>query len=571
MENSVLSILSKLQSSKKALYSVQAKMITFHFAGMLAIALLMEKFYDNLVLGSSFIWYLLLTVIINIIYAVIMRYIEQYLLANAETSVKTDLYEQSFRAIQAQEKSIIGNSKYVSELIQSIELAADLIAHYVPTLVTSIMLLALSFAVIMSVNLTFFFCYFLIFALSTSIHIWCYRKLSRKKEKIQKNTSITNSFYTEVLSGIKTIKAFQQDSSILLQGKDKAKSVEVAQRQYESTYVCHELINNLLFYISESLPILLGLYMYLLQQAGISQVIFLLQFTRYLVVYMMDISESWCNIRSSHDVLEKLRKLLTNNRVVQQDTLSLNSGMVSAPTISIQKLNISYGGIQAVKELSLDVKCGEFLIITGESGSGKSSLLNALLRYVDFSGLYFLSERNAEKIPISKFRTNFAYVSQRDDLLPVTIFENLTMGNPNIPRQKVIDILKELNLHEVIEQLPNGIQTIAGLNGVELSGGEKQRICIARALLKDAPIIVLDEPTSALDKINESIIINKLRGLTNKCVIMSSHRVECFKFSTRIVWLNKGQIAAEGTFDQLLKESIGFREYVAQIYEDSVN
>ncbi len=568
MENSIFSIISKLLSSKKPLYSVQIKMITFHFAGVLVIALLMEKFYDNLVLGNSFILYLLLSIVVNIVYSVIMKYIEQYLLANAEISVKMDLYEQSFEAIQAEEKDIIGTSKYISELIQSIELAADLISQSVPTLATSGILLVLSFAVIITVNVKFFFCYFLIFVISTSIHIWYYRKLSLKKKKIQESTSSANSFFTEALSGIQTIKAFRQDTSILRQGKEKTKEIKAAKIQYESMFVGHELINNLLFYISESLPILLGFYLYLLHQTELSQVLFLLQFTQYLVVYMMDISESWCNIRSSHDVLENLKRLLLNRKTVQEETLSMNSEMLSEPSISLQKFNISYCGMQAIRDLTLDVQCGEFLILTGKSGSGKSSLLNALQRYVDFSGIYLFSGCNVDTIPIDRFRTNFAYVSQTDDLLPVTIFENLTMGNPNIQRQKVINILKELEIYNTIEQLSNGMQTIVGLNGVELSGGEKQRVCIARALLKDAPIILLDEPTSALDTINADIVVKKLRALKNKCVIMASHRIECFRFATRIVWLNEGQIVAEGTYDQLLSESEGFREYIAQIHED---
>ena len=561
MKSTAFAILSKLSTSKKTWAISQIALVVSQFVGALILAITLQYFYDSLVLGSNFLPYLFFYLILNYFYKIIITFIEQFLIENAKVDIKADLYSQSFYAIQKNEEDIFGASKYVSNLLQNIELAAEIISNNVSTFISSITLLLLTLIVILNINLWFSLVYFLMFIFSTVIHIVFYNALSIQQEKIQASISESNHFCTEMVSGILTIKAFRQEALLLKQGTEKNESIMFNKIKYENLYVKHEFINNLLFYISEALPILLGLILFLVGQTNLGKIIFLIQFTQYLVIYMMDFSDSLCYIRSSDKVLESLNAILSK----VQDTASpilMQDDIFHRPEISLRDIKISYGDVCAVSGLNLDVNCGDLIILAGESGAGKSSILNLLLKYVEFTGEYRLCGINIKDMPLALLRKNISFVSQNEPLLPISIRDNLTMGNKNISTEEIIQILGKLNLRELVDKLPQGLDTVIGINGVELSGGEAQRICIGRALLKNAPIILLDEPTSALDYSNEIDIMNLLTSEKNKnkCVIMASHRSSCFKYATRIVILDHGHILVDGGFDNLLEESTEFQK-----------
>ena len=207
-----------------------------------------------------------------------------------------------------------------------------------------------------------------------------------------------------------------------------------------------------------------------------------------------------------------------------------------------------------LKSIHFRVEAGEVIGLVGPSGSGKTTLLNLVPRFYDADqGAIFIEGADVREISLRDLRKNVAYVFQETFLLPGTVGENIAVGRPDASREKIVDAAKLANAHDFIIQFPQGYDTVVGEGGARLSVGEKQRISIARAFLKDAPILLLDEPTSSLDADTESVVVESLKRLSqNRTTLMAAHRVATLANATRIIVLEGGVITEAGKPDVLL-------------------
>lgn len=211
---------------------------------------------------------------------------------------------------------------------------------------------------------------------------------------------------------------------------------------------------------------------------------------------------------------------------------------------------------QVLTDVNLKIKKNEKLAIVGLSGVGKSTMVDLLPRFYDVSsGSISVDGLNIKEIELRSLRSMFGIVTQEIILFNDTIKNNIVYGQDNIPMERVIEAAKNANAHEFILQTDKGYDTVIGDRGVKLSGGQKQRIAIARALLKNAPIMILDEATSSLDTESESLIQNAIEKLLeNRTSIIIAHRLSTIKDADRIVVLDKGRISGVGTHDDLLAD-----------------
>ena len=225
--------------------------------------------------------------------------------------------------------------------------------------------------------------------------------------------------------------------------------------------------------------------------------------------------------------------------------------------VVFERVSFSYGGDAPVlRDVSLDIRPGETVALVGTSGAGKSTLASLLLRFYDpTGGRIALDGRDLRGLTLRSLREQVAIVLQEPVLFAATVQENIAYGRPGATRADIEAAARAAGAHEFIAALPDSYDTRLGERGVTLSGGERQRLAIARAFLKDAPVLVLDEPTSALDAASERILVDALEQLMrHRTTLIIAHRLSTIRRANRIAVLNDGALVEVGTHADLLAQ-----------------
>jgi ABC-type multidrug transport system fused ATPase/permease subunit len=237
------------------------------------------------------------------------------------------------------------------------------------------------------------------------------------------------------------------------------------------------------------------------------------------------------------------------------------------PSVQFKGVTFGYDGGQrpALRDFTLHVREGETVALVGASGAGKTTVFNLLLRYFDpQSGRVLVGGVDVRDVPLDQLRAQYAIVSQDTYLFHGTVGENLRLARPDASERDLEAAARAANAHDFISRLPAAYDTLIGERGLRLSGGERQRIAIARALLKDAPILLLDEPTSSVDAENEEIIQDALRRLAHgRTTILVAHRLSTVAGADRIQVMADGAIVESGTHAELLALGDAYARLVA--------
>ena len=241
-----------------------------------------------------------------------------------------------------------------------------------------------------------------------------------------------------------------------------------------------------------------------------------------------------------------------------RDAATRRTGVAAPPGGAIALHNVTFGyssdARPALADVSLDIREGEIVALVGRSGAGKTTVASLVLRFFDpQEGRLTFGETDFRDIPLDGLRQHIGYVSQDTYLFYGTIEDNLRIGRPEATAGAIRDAARKANIHAFIESLPDGYDTIVGERGATLSGGERQRIAIARALLKDAPVLILDEATSNLDGANEAAIREALSVLTRgRTTIVIAHRLSSVVHADRVVVLDNGRVVESGQHGDLV-------------------
>jgi len=241
--------------------------------------------------------------------------------------------------------------------------------------------------------------------------------------------------------------------------------------------------------------------------------------------------------------------------IIDQKELAIKNSEeeIKGHDLEFNNVSFSYGNEEVLKNISFCAKQGEVTALVGYSGAGKSTIGTLIPRFYDPSeGSIKIGGVNIKNIPINVLMDNIAFVFQDSDLITDTVFNNVAMAKTGSTKEDVIKACKKARCHDFIEKLPNGYNTVLG-KGTYLSGGEKQRIAVARAILKDAPILVLDEATSFADSENEYLMQEALSELVkDKTVIMIAHRLNTIEYANQILVISDGKIAERGKHEDLI-------------------
>jgi ATP-binding cassette subfamily B protein IrtB len=255
-----------------------------------------------------------------------------------------------------------------------------------------------------------------------------------------------------------------------------------------------------------------------------------------------------------------------------QEILNISSidieGSDSIPAhrnIDAEQIGFAYDNKPVIRDISLHIPENKTTAIVGPSGGGKTTLASLLARIWDVDrGRVLLDQKDLRDYSMDRLMANYSFVFQNVYLFHDTIANNIRFSNPDAPMEAVIEAAKKACCHDFITQLPDGYETVIGEHGGNLSGGERQRISIARAIMKDAPIVILDEATANVDPENEAELMGAIDALTReKTIIMIAHRLKTVRKADQILVVDQGRIVQKGTHEELMRQEGIYRRFVA--------
>ncbi|WP_342990774.1 ABC transporter ATP-binding protein [Streptococcus anginosus] len=266
-------------------------------------------------------------------------------------------------------------------------------------------------------------------------------------------------------------------------------------------------------------------------------------------------------------VIEVVNKTLDKlSKIENAEIIDVNGKEVNLDHYDIKFSNVcfSYDKKQILNNISFDIHEGSTTAIVGPSGSGKTTICNLIARFYDVnSGSITIGGHNIKDITCDSLLKNISMVFQKVYLFNDSIKNNILFGNPSASDEEIIEASKKAHCHDFISKLPNKYDTIIGDAGATLSGGEKQRISIARAILKDAPIVILDEATASIDPENEHLIQNAISSLTKgKTVIVIAHRLATIQDSNQILVIDNGRVVQKGTHRELVSQDGTYKRFI---------
>lgn len=302
----------------------------------------------------------------------------------------------------------------------------------------------------------------------------------------------------------------------------------------------------------------------------ILNIIFYVLITSILTVTLMKIAYAGESQMIVEDALKRMDDILDVAPLAE-------AGKKEVPkdaSVELKDVAFAYDDTKgnAIDGISLNIRTGEHIALVGPSGGGKTTLASLIARFWDVkSGAVKIGGVDVKNIDSKELMNHVSYVFQDSKLLKTSILENVRMGRPDASEQEVLQALKEARCMDILEKFPDGVNTVIGSKGIYVSGGEAQRLAIARAFLKNAPVLILDEATAFADPDNEVLVQKAFENLSrNKTVIMIAHRLSTITGADRIYVLKDGKIAEEGTHEELTKQN-GIYTHMWKEYNQSVN
>ena len=390
--------------------------------------------------------------------------------------------------------------------------------------------------------------------------------------QVQKSGEDISNAATEYVRGIAVVKTFGQTASSFRRYQRAVKDYADFMTKYafsmENAFSLYTTIVNAVFLFL----IPGGIVLYNLG-GGAEKTIMTFAFFAVLIPLVASIltklMHSSSNLMLADASFTAIEEMLAEKPLTETKKLPVpQNGEIRLDHVSFQY----EAGVKALDDVSLTIRPGTVTALVGESGGGKSTVANLIARFWDVSeGSVTVGGVDVRKLDYADWMKHISIVFQDTNLFKMSVAENVAMYKPGASREEIMEVLRQAQCEDILEKLPNGVDSVIGARGVYLSGGEMQRIALARAILKDAPIVLLDEATAFADAENEYLIQRALDILLHgKTVLMIAHRLQTIVHADQIIVMQRGGIAEQGTHEELMQRQ-GVYAKMYHEYENSVS
>ena len=486
-----------------------------------------------------------------------------------EYQVSKDIRKSVFEKIE--KFSITNIKKYeigelISRLTSDVQKLSEVFSWGVMDACHSIIVLLFSIAIMLYLSFTLTIMLFLMLPIIYIITLLFQKNILKFQRKVRDYNSKIIRSYTESLSYIKTIKALGIEEK-------KKKEFVVFNEKYRK-YNLKSILISAIFVPTVMFIASIGVG-FAFNFSSISVMKHVMTYGAFLsfLTYSFQIFEPFkmlaqifADLKSAQASAERVFQILyEDDEIIEQKETDLNfDGNIKFENVSFHYFDDDK---LILKDFNFEIKKGQSVAFIGSTGSGKSTIVNLICKFYDpTSGDIYLDGINYKNIDKTCLYNNLGYVLQQPQLFSISIKENIKFGNENATDEEIMEICNLLGIDEFISKLPEGIDTVIGESGYNISSGQKQLISFARALIKNPKLLILDEATSSIDTETEKFIQNKMRDiLSGKTSIIVAHRLSTIKHCDKIVLIEKGNILEQGTHTELLdKKGIYYKMYISE-------
>ena len=380
------------------------------------------------------------------------------------------------------------------------------------------------------------------------------RRIKREARAVKQKESEIASLVQETLSSMRVVKAFaREDYEERRLSRESLASVEAALRARGAKAKLAPAVD-LIVAAGTCLVLWYGARLVLAGEltAGAMLVFFLYLGKMYQP--MRDLSKMTDTLSKAAVGFDRISEVLRTESQVR-DLPGARPAPRFEGRVELERVTFGYeDGVRALRDVSLKVESGQFAALVGPTGAGKSTLLGLIARLYDpLSGAVKIDGADVRRFTLESLRRQVSFVLQETVLFRAPVWQNIAYGKPGASREEIVRAAELANAHAFIERLPEGYDTVLGERGANLSGGQRQLIAIARAVIRDAPVLLMDEPSSGLDAASEEVVFNALaRLMKGRTSLVIAHRLATVRSADRIFVINDGALAESGTHDELL-------------------
>ena len=404
----------------------------------------------------------------------------------------------------------------------------------------------------------------IVVAIATLIYLYVSDRMQKVSAKVapkRANAQINLSDRVlEHIQAMPVIKSFNLTGKGDKNTRDAIFESKKTNLEVERRFTPYTIFSSLILNVASFILMYLAIRFYFDQTMNLTNSLMTLIMSYMIFSQIQEAGSSMSELRIVASSIDKVDDIMSLSEMKSKAGLKLTSKR----NIEFKNVSFSYGNKKIIDKVSFKIPEKTTVAFIGPSGAGKTTLSKLIARFWDVdSGDITIGGVNIKDISLEELMDNISIVFQSVYLFNDTIENNIKFGNPNAGHEEVINAAKKAACHDFIMALPKGYDTVIGEGGANLSGGEKQRISIARAIIKDAPIIILDEATANVDPENEDklqIAINSL--MKEKTVIMIAHKLNTIKNADQIIVLEKGQIVQKGEHDELIKEEGIYSDFI---------